>query len=67
MSCNLDMAVFIDKNRYVWGFEEDLAIAMVESHEGIFGILAVLVLINKMWLQICYVTYKIRTLYYRRS
>ncbi len=34
MSCNLDMAVFIDKNRYVWGLGEDLAIAMVESYEG---------------------------------
>ena len=33
-SCNLDMAVFIDKNRYVWGLGEDLAIAMVESYEG---------------------------------
>ena len=34
MGCNLDMAVFIDKNRYVWGLGEDLAIAMVESYEG---------------------------------
>ena len=34
ISCNLDMAVFIDKNRYVWGLGEDLAIAMVESYEG---------------------------------
>ncbi len=34
MSCNLDMAVFIDKNRYVWGLGEDLAIAMVETYEG---------------------------------